>query len=317
MLSLASHADLAEDIERAEVEHFRELIRKTAAECIGGGGGGGGGGVGGGGGGAAVGGSTSAAAVAATLNLEVDPLGGFRRGKAASHDMDFMVTYDGLLNPHPLLHAMVAKLHTLSVGPANKALPFVVHSTKATKKKRCIGKELVNHFIMTTGYGKDSSRGGKKNYTFDGHSRVFMIVRSDVPPYKKRRLDLIVVAKWQHAYAKLSWTGSVLYNRQLRHYAKQHGYGLNAHGMIPYNANNSGILKLMSEQKEDPVLNNNFEHLHASLFKDPYLEHDSDVDEEDSEEMKSLALDFVQAKTEKDILDALGLPYLHPEMRNF
>ena len=182
MLALASHDDLAEDVERSEVLQFRELVRNAALECI-----------------ADVPGSSAAAAAQA---LQVDTLGGFRRGKAASHDMDFMVTHDGLVDPHPLLHAMVAKMHTLRVGgqgahsngATTKSMPFIVHSTNPTAKKRGTGKELVTHFTMTTGYGKNSSKGGKKNYTFDGHSRVFMIVRSEIPPYKKRRLDLIVVS---------------------------------------------------------------------------------------------------------------------------
>ena len=47
-----------------------------------------------------------------------------------------------------------------------------------------------------------------------------------------RRVDIVLVPAWQYGYALLGWTGSKMYNRFCRQYARQLGLMLNNHCMV-------------------------------------------------------------------------------------
>ncbi|XP_069317353.1 DNA-directed DNA/RNA polymerase mu isoform X2 [Eulemur rufifrons] len=142
--------------------------------------------------------------------------GGFRRGKLQGHDVDFLIT-------HP------------EEGQEAGLLP---------RAMRCLqdqGLVLYDQYQQSH-YGDPAWQ----SHTMDAFERSFCIFRLPQPPgasvreaprpcpaWKAVRVDLVVAPVSQFPFALLGWTGSKLFQRELRRFSrKEKGLWLNSHGLF-------------------------------------------------------------------------------------
>ncbi|XP_055480015.1 DNA-directed DNA/RNA polymerase mu isoform X2 [Psammomys obesus] len=160
------------------------------------------------------------AAVRQTLpEATVTLTGGFRRGKLQGHDVDFLIT-------HP------------EEGQEVGLLPRVVSYLQ--------GQGLVLYHQYHRSHLGDSAHLLSKNYTMDAFERSFCILCLPQPPQaaleealrpsptqKAVRVDLVVTPSSQFPFALLGWTGSQLFERELRRFSwREKGLRLNSHGLF-------------------------------------------------------------------------------------
>jgi len=158
-------------------------------------------------------------------------VGGYRRGKPESNDIDIVVTYP---------NADQKRIQELCQG-----------LTDVLSKKG-----LVTHLMTLTGQNTPKS----------SHSDVLakaLTVFSLPGSNRSRRLDLIFAVPEVYWTAVVGWTGSTMFQRDLRLFAKSKGLKFDSSGITRRN-NQSVII----------------------------------------------------AHSEKDVFEILGLPYIHPTMRN-
>ncbi|XP_045420723.1 DNA-directed DNA/RNA polymerase mu isoform X2 [Lemur catta] len=142
--------------------------------------------------------------------------GGFRRGKLQGHDVDFLIT-------HP------------EEGQEAGLLP---------RAMRCLQDQgLVLYDQYQQSHYGDPAR---QSHTMDAFERSFCIFRLPQPPgasvreaprprpaWKAVRVDLVVAPISQFPFALLGWTGSKLFQRELRRFSrKEKGLWLNSHGLF-------------------------------------------------------------------------------------
>ncbi|XP_028726421.1 DNA-directed DNA/RNA polymerase mu isoform X1 [Peromyscus leucopus] len=159
------------------------------------------------------------AAVRQTLpGATVTLTGGFRRGKSEGHDVDFLIT-------HP------------EEGQEVGLLPRVMSQLQRQ------GLVLYHQYHRSH---LDSGRLLRQNYTMDAFERSFCILCLPQPPRaalvgglqpcparRAVRVDLVVTPNSQFPFALLGWTGSQLFERELRRFSRQEkGLWLNSHGLF-------------------------------------------------------------------------------------
>ncbi|KJE90326.1 hypothetical protein CAOG_01654 [Capsaspora owczarzaki ATCC 30864] len=140
--------------------------------------------------------------------------GGYRRGKPASKDCDFIFTHNDsdaieFLLPQLLLQLQVAGL--------------VVHAN--TQVGHNTPERIINyHYPIISDF--------THRPLLDCTDRSFTIFKSPVSGLH-RRIDIICVPRTQYAYTVLAWTGSKQFNRSLRLYAERElGWTLSSHGLL-------------------------------------------------------------------------------------
>ncbi|XP_012596958.1 DNA-directed DNA/RNA polymerase mu isoform X3 [Microcebus murinus] len=142
--------------------------------------------------------------------------GGFRRGKLQGHDVDFLIT-------HP------------EEGQEVGLLP---------RAMRCLQDQglVLYHQYQHSHYGDPAQH----SHSMDAFERSFCIFRLPQPPgasvreapkpcptWKAVRVDLVVAPISQFPFALLGWTGSKLFQRELRRFSrKEKGLWLNSHGLF-------------------------------------------------------------------------------------
>ncbi|XP_073921549.1 DNA-directed DNA/RNA polymerase mu isoform X4 [Castor canadensis] len=145
--------------------------------------------------------------------------GGFRRGKLQGHDVDFLIT-------HP------------EDGKEAGLLPRVMHHLQS--------QGLVLYHQYQPSRLDDPTRLTQQSHTMDAFERSFCIFRlprlpgaaggdplEPYPAWKAVRVDLVVVPSSQFPFALLGWTGSQLFERELRRFSrKEKGLCLNSHGLF-------------------------------------------------------------------------------------
>ncbi|XP_017370834.2 DNA-directed DNA/RNA polymerase mu isoform X1 [Cebus imitator] len=144
--------------------------------------------------------------------------GGFRRGKLQGHDVDFLIT-------HP------------KEGQEAGLLPRVMH--------RLQDQGLILYHQHQHSRWESPARLAQQSH-MDAFERSFCIFRLPQPPgaamgasprscpsWKAVRVDLVVVPISQFPFALLGWTGSKLFQRELRRFSrKEKGLWLNSHGLF-------------------------------------------------------------------------------------
>ncbi|KAM4873770.1 DNA-directed DNA/RNA polymerase mu isoform 2-T2 [Thomomys bottae] len=145
--------------------------------------------------------------------------GGFRRGKTQGHDVDFLIT-------HP------------EQGQEVGLLPRMLHHLQS--------QGLVLYHQYHSSHLDDLARLAQQKRTMDAFERSFCIFRLPKPPgaaegealgfqpgWKAVRVDLVVAPRHQFPFALLGWTGSQLFERELRRFSrKEKGLCLNSHGLF-------------------------------------------------------------------------------------
>ncbi|XP_036057536.1 DNA-directed DNA/RNA polymerase mu isoform X1 [Onychomys torridus] len=159
------------------------------------------------------------AAVRQTLpGATVTLTGGFRRGKLEGHDVDFLIT-------HP------------EEGQEAGLLPRVMSQLQRQ------GLVLYHQYHRSH---LDSAHLLRQKHTMDAFERCFCILGLPQPPHaalvgdlqpcpawRAVRVDLVVTPNSQFPFALLGWTGSQLFERELRRFSRQEkGLWLNSHGLF-------------------------------------------------------------------------------------
>ncbi|KAL6037575.1 hypothetical protein STEG23_004894 [Scotinomys teguina] len=144
--------------------------------------------------------------------------GGFRRGKLQGHDVDLLIT-------HPV------------EGQEVGLLPRVIVQLQK------------QGFVLYHQYHRshlDAAYLLRQNYTMDAFERSFCILNLPQPPHaalvgglqscptwRAVRVDFVVTPISQFPFALLGWTGSQLFERELRRFSRQEkGLWLNSHGLF-------------------------------------------------------------------------------------
>ncbi|XP_047418913.1 DNA-directed DNA/RNA polymerase mu isoform X2 [Sciurus carolinensis] len=160
-----------------------------------------------------------AVVVQALPGATVTLTGGFRRGKLQGHDVDFLIT-------HP------------EEGQEEGLLPRVVCCLQS--------KGLILYHQHHASHLGSPTQLTRRSHTLDAFERSFCIFRLPQSPgavlggvlkpcsaWKAVRVDLVVAPISQFPFALLGWTGSQLFERELRRYSrKEKGLCLNSHGLF-------------------------------------------------------------------------------------
>ncbi|XP_069870677.1 DNA-directed DNA/RNA polymerase mu isoform X2 [Dipodomys merriami] len=198
---LQHHQDLSTPVGRSDAEALQELVEAAVGQILPG----------------------------ATVTLT----GGFRRkqpkaevgiilsplrGKMLGHDVDFLIT-------HP------------EQGQEVGLLPRLLHHLQS--------QGLVLYHQHHPSHLGDLTYLAQQKHTMDAFERSFCIFRLPQPPgaaegvleswsaWKAVRVDLVVAPSSQFPFALLGWTGSQLFERELRRFSrKEKGLCLNSHGLF-------------------------------------------------------------------------------------
>ncbi|KAM5274064.1 DNA-directed DNA/RNA polymerase mu isoform 2-T2 [Ctenodactylus gundi] len=145
--------------------------------------------------------------------------GGFRRGKLQGHDVDLLIS-------HPVEGQEAGLLPSVMLGLESRGL-VLYHQHHPSRLW-------------------DMSHLAQESHTMDAFERSLCILRLPQspraavggspelrPPWKAVRVDLVVVPHSQFPFALLGWTGSQLFERELRRFSrKEKGLCLNSHGLF-------------------------------------------------------------------------------------
>jgi DNA polymerase/3'-5' exonuclease PolX len=146
--------------------------------------------------------------------LRVEALGGYRRGKPRTSDIDILLT-PGLDQDGGGGDAGSEDRGTPSTGDqvAAELLMLLLSEMKAAEPDMQLWSHpVVGHTRLSL--SNEGSNGGLDN--LDKDLCILRLPGSG----RAARVDLIVAHPWEYACAKLGWTGNKLYNRELRRYAR-------------------------------------------------------------------------------------------------
>lgn len=157
--------------------------------------------------------------------------GGFRRGKQDTSDVDVIFTaglykshsfYPDSTNPHPHpnLHPSQSQTDTAStLDPDTDVFgtsPDAADGLLFRLVRRLCRLGIITHVLQLT----QRSRVGplhSSGANFDNLDKAFVILKIGG---KHRRVDLICSPRARYAAAVLSWSGSMMFERDLRRYAE-------------------------------------------------------------------------------------------------
>ncbi|XP_048474566.1 DNA-directed DNA/RNA polymerase mu isoform X3 [Rhincodon typus] len=174
--------------------------------------------------------------------------GGFRRGKEYGHDVDFLITHQEEGKEQGLLYQVINWM-----AAQGMILYDDITDNKDQKWKnkepeifdsfaKCflifkLQKDVVNVLRPNTAGDDDSLAANKaKEIGRGGHAETCeraTCAAVKVKDWKAVRVDLVVAPFSQYAYALLGWTGSQLFERDLRRYAKHFKHmSLSSHSLF-------------------------------------------------------------------------------------
>nr|GAT57865.1 predicted protein [Mycena chlorophos] len=135
-------------------------------------------------------------------------VGGYRRGKAYSNDVDIVITHPSLANEPSLVSDLCEKL-----------------------VNQLFQRGLITHLMHL---GSFLQPGAPRHPSLDTIEKALTVFR--LPPQLNprgvhRRLDLIVVAPETYWTAIVGWTGSKMFERDLRLWAKERGLNFDSSGI--------------------------------------------------------------------------------------
>ncbi|CAL8278286.1 unnamed protein product [Merluccius merluccius] len=167
---------------------------------------------------------------------QVTLAGGFRRGKTSGHDVDFLITHPDEGKEEGLVHKVTACLESRGV--------------------------LLYHQTTRNTYQESPEGAGRPRSNMDRFERCFSILKlvqdpvqveadqtdSGCRPWRAVRVDLVVSPISQFAFALLGWTGSKLFEREMRRWAvHEKSMSLSSHAL--YDNNQKRYLTASSEEE--------------------------------------------------------------------
>ncbi|XP_053728851.1 DNA-directed DNA/RNA polymerase mu isoform X1 [Synchiropus splendidus] len=148
---------------------------------------------------------------------QVTMAGGFRRGKQSGHDVDFLVTHPEEGEEEGLLDRALVWLESKGF--------------------------LLYHKTSKNSYLESAAGPAQSSTSMDHFERCFSILKLDLRPepqsasawlnpWRAVRVDLVVSPASQFAFALLGWTGSKLFERELRRWAaRERSMSLSSHAL--------------------------------------------------------------------------------------
>uniref|UniRef100_A0A8C9RSF5 DNA-directed DNA/RNA polymerase mu n=1 Tax=Scleropages formosus TaxID=113540 RepID=A0A8C9RSF5_SCLFO len=177
---------------------------------------------------------------AVLLGAEITLTGGFRRGKQTGHDVDFLITHPDEGREEGLLPKVVSWLEArdlLLYQKTNKNSYLEAKEWPARppsnmdRFERCFSIfKLQRPWAALEEPPQSGERGA-----------------AETPGWKAVRVDLVVTPVSQFAFALLGWTGSQLFERDLRRWAGQKGMSLSSHAL--YDCEQKRYLRATSEEE--------------------------------------------------------------------
>lgn len=160
--------------------------------------------------------------VAAGLYLQA--VGGYRRGKPHTKDVDIILWHPTVPEVAPnLLDILVARLIKKGRIIWNQTHKF--HNNASNRLTANVRRD----FEGSHGFDMDAN-------VMDLHDKDLTIMRLPGSG-RATRVDLIVTRADQYAFCLLGWTGSKMYNRELRRYAKTElGLIISSEALVDYSS---------------------------------------------------------------------------------
>ena len=143
----------------------------------------------------------------------VDCVGGYRRGKAHSHDVDFLITVSPEVEGPDVLADL---LDTLAI---QNHLLFANATKHVAKTSLSVDERLSQR--------ARSGEAERPDFGIDDLLTKLCIVRTPFTGKTRR----IIATIDQHPFALLGWTGDKMYNREIRRWADGKGYHLSSSGL--------------------------------------------------------------------------------------
>ncbi|XP_051906691.1 DNA-directed DNA/RNA polymerase mu [Hippocampus zosterae] len=179
-------------------------------------------------------------AVGAKLpSARVTLVGGFRRGKPSGHDVDFLITHPEEGREEGLIPKVVAHLENRDF--------LLYHKSNRNSYTEASGTpaSTMDHFERCFSIFKlPMPEGGEPHSRQDDAA----LRRGECRRWRAVRVDLVVCPFSQFAFALLGWTGSKLFERELRRWAtQQKNMSLSSHAL--YDNKQREYLKAETEEE--------------------------------------------------------------------
>ncbi|KAK9532187.1 hypothetical protein VZT92_009585 [Zoarces viviparus] len=195
-------------------------------------------------------------AVAAVLpGARTTLIGGFRRGKLTGHDVDFLMTHPEEGREAGLMPKVVSWLDSQGFllyqkttrnsyleakdGPARPP-------SNMDRFERCYSIFKLPEEARRG--GEEARRGAEEAEPCSGAAAASQVKGEGPKPWRAVRVDLVVSPISQFAFALLGWTGSKLFERELRRWAgHEKAMSLSSHAL--YDNKQSRYLRASSEEE--------------------------------------------------------------------
>lgn len=161
-------------------------------------------------------------------SIESTECGSFRRGKNEAGDLDVVFTHPDPSKVKGLLRKVVEELE--QTGHAVDVLMFGDNTSKDRSSERgrprARGQDGVVNWIDPTTMGEANRGGG-----WDALDKAFLVL-SQPSTSLPRQVDLVCTPPGNYPVAVVGWSGSTLFQRSLRNWAKLHGMHFASHGLF-------------------------------------------------------------------------------------
>ncbi|KAK0212500.1 DNA polymerase mu [Desarmillaria ectypa] len=134
--------------------------------------------------------------------------GSYRRGKKGSNDIDIVITHENLKTAGNQVKSVCEQL---------------VH--------RLYDRGMITHLMGLSSFGDTSSRIAERGSLYKVMS-IFMLPSDGTSTRLHRRLDLIFTTPELYWTAVVGWTGSKMFERDLRLWAKGRGFKFDSSGIV-------------------------------------------------------------------------------------
>ncbi|XP_078095598.1 DNA-directed DNA/RNA polymerase mu isoform X1 [Mustelus asterias] len=174
--------------------------------------------------------------------------GGFRRGKEYGHDVDFLITHREEGKEEGLISQVISSLTAQGIILYDDITDNSYHEWKNQEPEifdhfaKCFSifklqKEMVNNVEpsrpCSNGSLAENEPRGIRLTSHAGTTQHITTAAAKEKDWKAVRVDLVVAPFGQYAYALLGWTGSRLFERDLRRYAKHFKHmSLSSHSLF-------------------------------------------------------------------------------------
>ncbi|XP_072341862.1 DNA-directed DNA/RNA polymerase mu isoform X4 [Scyliorhinus torazame] len=188
--------------------------------------------------------------------------GGFRRGKEYGHDVDFLITHREEGREEGLISKVISWMTAQGIILYDDITDNSYHKWKYKESEtfdrfaKCFSIFKLQKMVHNLEPGRTCSHGSlaaneTRGIGLAGHAgspRHLTATAAKDKDWKAVRVDLVVAPFGQYAYALLGWTGSRLFERDLRRYAKHFEHMiLNSHSLFD-NKQNTFLLAATEEE---------------------------------------------------------------------